>query len=115
MLEEIILSKQLDTFQKENLIAIEKLDLAFLSSPIACVACERTELLKTEIVVIQMVLIFLLSIRIIFGTYGMYTYVYLCIPMVCIPMVFKLADRMRSIRTTGASKNRDSCRVFFRI
>ena len=24
---------------------------------------------------------------------------------------FKLADRMRSIRTTGASKNRDSCRV----
>ena len=25
----------------------------FLSSPIACVACERTELLKTEIVVIQ--------------------------------------------------------------
>ena len=28
-------------------------------------------------------------------------------------LIFKLADRMRSIRTTGASKNRDSSRVFF--
>ena len=43
--------------------------ILFLSSPIACVACERTELLKTAIH--EQSLSKLLSIRIIFGTYGM--------------------------------------------
>ena len=33
----------------------------FLISPITCVACERMELLKTEITVTQMVVIFLMS------------------------------------------------------
>ena len=36
--------------------------------------------------------------------------------VVIIPFcLFKLVDRMRSIRTTGASKNRDSSRVFFSV
>ena len=54
----------------------------FLSSPIKCVACERTELLKTEISGRFFVVVVhlssktdqLFSIWIIFGTYGMYTY-----------------------------------------
>ena len=46
----------------------------FLSSPIACVACERTELLKTEIGVTQNGSIFLMGKFSIL--YGMYTYTY---------------------------------------
>ena len=37
---------------------IMNLQIPFLSSPIACVACERTELLGTEIGVIETVVIF---------------------------------------------------------
>ena len=51
----------------------------FLSSPIACVACERLELLRTEISVFFRPFgtssqSKLFSIRIIFGIYGIYAY-----------------------------------------
>ena len=59
--------------------------VVFLSSPIACVACERLELLKTAIDEAKMEVIYklrrtrcyfgeLCSIWIIFGTYGMDTF-----------------------------------------
>ena len=55
--------------------------IPFLSSPIACVACERTELLKTEITDPKMEVIFLMSKFSMLLWYLWYVY---CIPMVCI-------------------------------
>ena len=49
----------------------------FLSSPIACVACERTELLKTEIHVV----IFVVHLS------SLVSELFLVMHMVCIPMV----------------------------
>ena len=47
-------AKHLDKGYETDKAKDNKISLIFLSSPIACVACERTELLKTEIVLDKM-------------------------------------------------------------